>query len=385
VQNEAVSFDTDSVTAVCDNSANVHICNNKSMFIGEIRKTDKHYVATIGGQKNAATGMGTVRWEWKDDNGKQHTYDIEDTLYFPSSPVNILSVTSFAEQLKDDDGTGIDTKRSRSTFYWENNKYQRTIIHPAFNLPEIRLNEGFSLGGLYSRCVGFKVNLAKHHCHCHASSLIPDEDDTSKTVDLSSDLFHVGETLLYTNAGHTTYVKVEKIYIDNDSVLRFRCCTSSDELIIATKESLCAPDSPYIGWIPASIPDMKEASNDLSDEDITKISNPVWLLPLQEEFVALHARYWHLPFSVMFRMVKLGFLPKKFKKLGNEAPPCVSCLFGQAHKKPWRFKRTKNGTTSTLRGEKISNPGDTVGIDQLISAQPGLVPQDKGIMTRACI
>ena len=116
VQDEAVSFDTDSVTAVCDNSANVHICNNESMFIGEIRKTDKHYVATIGGQKNAATGMGTVRWEWKDDNGKQHTYDIEDTLYFPSSPVNILSVTSFAEQLKDDDGTGIDTKRSRSTF-----------------------------------------------------------------------------------------------------------------------------------------------------------------------------------------------------------------------------------------------------------------------------
>ena len=61
VQDEAVSFDTDSVTAVCDNSANVHICNNKSMFIGEIRKTDKHYVATIGGQQNAATGMGMVR------------------------------------------------------------------------------------------------------------------------------------------------------------------------------------------------------------------------------------------------------------------------------------------------------------------------------------
>mgnify|MGYP000436230487 FL=1 len=36
-----------------------------------------------------------------------------------------------------------------------------------------------------------------------------------------------------------------------------------------------------------------------------------------------------------------------------------------------------------MRGESISKAGDTVGIDQLISAQPGLLPQDKGILTRA--
>ena len=84
-------------------------------------------------------------------------------------------------------------------------------------------------------------------------------------------------------------------------------------------------------------------------------------------------------------MVKLGFLPAKFKKLGNKAPPCVSCLFGQAHKRPWRFKKTKHGEASTLRGEKITKPGETIGVDQLISAQPGLVPQEKGMMTRAQI
>ena len=60
-------------------------------------------------------------------------------------------------------------------------------------------------------------------------------------------------------------------------------------------------------------------------------------------------------------------------------------MFGTAHRKPWRFKRTKDGTDSTLRGEKISEPGDTVGVDQLISAQPGLVPQEKGLLTRARI
>ena len=40
---------------------------------------------------------------------------------------------------------------------------------------------------------------------------------------------------------------------------------------------------------------------------------------------------------------------------------------------------------SSLRGKDISQPADTVGCDQLISAQPGLVPQNKGILTRARI
>jgi len=87
----------------------------------------------------------------------------------------------------------------------------------------------------------------------------------------------------------------------------------------------------------------------------------------------------------MFRPVKLGFLPAKFKKLNNEAPPCVSCLFGQAHRKPWRFKKPKHGLVTALRGDRITKPGETVGVNQLISAQPGLVPQEKGIMTRARI
>ena len=385
VQDETVSFDTDSSHIVCDNSANVHICNDKSMFIGDLRKTDKHYVATIAGQKSAASAMGTVQWKWKDDNGKQHSYDIRDVLYFPTSPVNILSVTGFADQLNDDEGTGIDTKRSKSRFYWQNSQFQRTIFHSPSNLPELRINEGFTLSGLYSKAVSFKVNLTKKHCHCHASTLIPDDEENLHTVDIDSDLFHIGETLLYSNSGHTTYVKVEKIFLDDDSVLRFKCKTAGNEEIITTKESLRVPDSPDIGWIPANVPEKKQAAANLDDEEFEKISNPVQLSPLQEEFLALHERLWHLPFSVMFRMVKLGFLHKKFKKLGNKAPPCVSCLFGQAHKRPWRFKRTKKGEASTLRGEKPTKPGDTVGVDQLISAQPGLVAQEKGSMTRARI
>ena len=110
---------------------------------------------------------------------------------------------------------------------------------------------------------------------------------------------------------------------------------------MTTKESLRSPDSPDIGWIPTTIPEKKSSAADLLDEAIEMLANPVKLSPLWEEFLALHERLWHLPFSVMFHLVKAGFLPKKFKKPNNKAPLCVSCILGQAHRKPWRFKKTK--------------------------------------------
>ena len=140
VQDQSLSFDTDAATIICDNNANMHICNNKSMFEGEIRRMDQHYIATIGRSKNSAADMGMVNWHWKDNDGKLHTIKIKDVLFFPASPVNILSVTSLADQFKDDDGTGIDTKRTKSRFYWDNNQFQRTINHPASNLPELPIN-----------------------------------------------------------------------------------------------------------------------------------------------------------------------------------------------------------------------------------------------------
>ncbi|KAL7464587.1 hypothetical protein ACHAXS_004925 [Conticribra weissflogii] len=84
----------------------------------------------------------------------------------------------------------------------------------------------------------------------------------------------------------------------------------------------------------------------------------------------------------MFRLCKAGFLAKKFLKLHQHRPPCVSCLFGQAHKKPWRYKSSAEGKSIALQGASLTKPGQTVGADQLISAQPGLVPQEKGSLTR---
>ncbi len=58
-----LNFDSNSSSFVCNNSANVHICNNKGMFIGEISCIDSCAVANIRGKANHPSGIGTVKWE----------------------------------------------------------------------------------------------------------------------------------------------------------------------------------------------------------------------------------------------------------------------------------------------------------------------------------
>ena len=117
-------FDTDVSFVVCNNSANTHICNDKSMY-AEFKETSRGMVATIGGKLNSPAGIGTVKWKSKDDAGLVHEILLDKVLYFPNSPINIMSITEFARQLDDEERTGIDKKMKYSRFYWDDKKYSR--------------------------------------------------------------------------------------------------------------------------------------------------------------------------------------------------------------------------------------------------------------------
>ena len=117
-----VSFDSDSTTIVLDNSATCHICNDKDMFIGNITPIPKDSqlgVETAGGTAKPV-GFGSIRISFRDNDGKMHVETIEDVLYFPSSPVNILGITKFGEQHSDPEGTHILTKAKYLVFTWNN-------------------------------------------------------------------------------------------------------------------------------------------------------------------------------------------------------------------------------------------------------------------------
>ena len=62
-------------------------------------------VAAIGGKYLIPKGIDKVRWSWTYYKGQLHTKKLNYVIYFPNSPVNILSAPTLDESMKDDEGT----------------------------------------------------------------------------------------------------------------------------------------------------------------------------------------------------------------------------------------------------------------------------------------
>ena len=116
----------------------------------------------------------------------------------------------------------------------------------------------------------------------------------------------------------------------------------------------------------------------MDPSDLEKIVHPQVLSPLQEEMMSQHCRLHHTPFPRLIVMAELGEIPKQLAQLRGQCPICVSCLYGTAHKRPWR---TKSTDSHPIRKESDMSPEARTSIDQLVSAQPGLIPQISGKLT----
>ena len=105
-----------------------------------------------------------MKWSWLDDDGHRHTNTVDEVLFFPESPVNILGVTKYADQLQDGEGTSIHTKWKYSIFTWNFGKHTRTFDHPPSGLPELQIDNGIAIannddGGAHgiTFCVGRRL------------------------------------------------------------------------------------------------------------------------------------------------------------------------------------------------------------------------------------
>ena len=87
---------------------------------------------------------------------------------------------------------------------------------------------------------------------------------------------------------------------------------SNGDDIITTKENLRSPNNPDVGWIPSSVPEYKKSAKTLSEKDIEKINSPKHLSPLQQEFLSVHYKLNHLPFTIILRLSNMSILPRRF-------------------------------------------------------------------------
>jgi hypothetical protein len=123
-------FDSDSFLIGVDNHSTTTISNDKSHFIGPIRPTNVG-IKGFGGTCVRAKGIGTVKWKIEDDEGKVHTFTIQNALYVPDSSLCILCPQQWAKQANDNfpmrNGTRCIDNADTCELEWKQRKYRRTI------------------------------------------------------------------------------------------------------------------------------------------------------------------------------------------------------------------------------------------------------------------
>ena len=405
ISNAPKLFDSNSSTCIVDNSANTHCWNNSSHFVGKIRPLSSSAitVSTIGGSNHSPKGIGDIRINWTDDNNYRCEYLVKNVLYFPSSPVNVLSVTQLARCTFNDDseGTFITTKMNESYFTWDNNKYTKTIIHPDNNLPQMAINDGFyNYTSFCKFCNSFFSSKKSLKSCSFNSDLGPDSSILSNISpstnigqqydDISDDEIlldgkrieeraEVGSKVRYVSDNMNLVGEILSIETDPEGVITYKLLFPNGDTRTTTHEFILLNNDTSFTNFPQNKEAIREKALGLPDEVIDQIKQSSKISPLAKEFLSWHERLMHIPFSEMFELCKRSILPKKFLPLKNNPPLCVSCQFGCAHKRHWRFKGKCSGS---IRKPSHNQPGSCVSVDQIISAQPGFIPQMSGKLLR---
>jgi hypothetical protein len=140
-------FDTDSSFWVCNNPTPGHICNDKSIFSGELIPS----IYIVG----AATGtsepmlIGTVDLQLTDNNGDKHTFMLTHTNHMPKSPANLLSTRVLSKQFTNKHGfdrqsTGISLVFDDHTLFWDHGQFSKTFKAHSSGLSECLFSSGYS-------------------------------------------------------------------------------------------------------------------------------------------------------------------------------------------------------------------------------------------------
>ena len=398
----AVSWEPGSISTVLDNSANTHVWNRLEDFVeGSLHyfdDTDSVGVLTIGDESTRPLGTGLVKVELTDDNGMARPLELQQALFFPASPVRIISVTKLASQFDDENGTWIKTYWRRSVFCWDRGKYSLTFVHPPSTLPVVHVQvpgpDHASLCTLFENAgVTSTSDTALATCRTYLPTdryddicLVTDEiqsaqGDPRYRFQLQANLesgFKVGDRLRYTKDSYAEAVDVVNVRIE-DMVPYYTVALKDGHSVEVTKEFLSPLTDDDVAIIPITKEQVQNHIDRLEPDDVEALLNPGILTEEEKEVYAWHHRLGHLPFRSMIPLCERGYLPRRFKSiLENKKLRCPSCIFGKCKKRPWRTR----GMPGRIQGPSETEPGDRVSVDHVISAQPGLVPRMDGRHTK---
>jgi hypothetical protein len=142
-------------------------------------------------------------------------------------------------------------------------------------------------------------------------------------------------------------------------------------------------DQPDFSNVPSTPLDhRREVGIGISKEAAQELAYPCVLTPSQQELLSWHNRLYHLLFNRLFQLAHWRVLPRSILGCEDKPPLCIACQFGQVHRRPWRAKGKDSGSICC---PTETEPGDGTSVNQIVSAQLGLISQMSGFPTSDCI
>jgi len=190
-------------------------------------------------------------------------------------------------------------------------------------------------------------------------------------------LFMLNEAILFKDGQGTTTEANYLGPVDHQNGLKHKIIHSDGKEFLVDGIFLSPIQAPDVASVPIEIEQFASELPNLSKIQLEQIAHPEILDSDQRELMALHCKMNHLPFPALIRLAESGKIKKRLANLKERLPVCMSCIFGMSHRRPWRSR----GAPNTIRKKSETEPGDCVSIDQIVSAQPGLIPQMAGFLT----
>jgi hypothetical protein len=334
-------FDTDSYEVLIDNGCSNHVWNRKDAFIEyhPLTAAEKRseIITGIAGH-TIPDGKGTIKLNIEDDEGQTHNMIIEGVRHLPKCPINLLVPQQFCQQRvrEGDFAAHCDTRHDGLLLEWTGETgdlASKFISLSASNVGIVRTAPGFSNFGafaaVYQGFVGFPA---------------PVSDDEGEYSDDDS------------TSGSVTDRPPPEPPPDPGSPVATRSGTTK-----AIQAEFC------------HVIDKDKDDKDKGKDDKNK-GGTIPLLESDERLLMeYHERLGHLPFEHLQALAHANIIPKKL--LRCQTPKCPGCLYGKAHRRPWRSKRSKTNQDGI---KKATISGGVVSVDQLESPVAGFVGNQKG-------
>jgi hypothetical protein len=382
------SFDSVGIPFVIDNCAICIICNDRSQFVGPLRV--QHTSVETTHVQPVRRMLVQLLFISRRMQGKRSKYHVPNAIYDPNLPLNILGIPFLGDHFgakdtvptRGDDGSYVRSSASKTTFMWDHGQHSRDFTHDAQSLPVLTLDIG--VGYFQALCTRVRRQYEDtiHFAFSSAHSILTDEPTTPlrsrmDVAPVTPDTdFTLGQDVLYTDGTGSQSRMVYKGATPDG--LWYTLHRVDGSKVVTPQSHVRFLEQPDFSIIPSTPLDYRnEVGIGISKEEAQELAYPRILSPSQQKLLSWHHRLYHLPFARLFQLAQWKILPRSI--LGSEANPplCVACQFGQAHCRPWR---SKNKASGSIRRASETQPGDGTSVNQIVSAQPGLIPQMAGFL-----